>query len=110
MLVSSGVGIITAIISLIQDKKEFKNNSEERVTKYNNYINEKKEDITLARINEKEILESIYLNLDKEIQLLNEFSSDLFDRRRQDEDFLCINLGIGDISTLKPVTYKNKKS
>ena len=42
MLVSSGVGIITAIISLIQDKKEFKNNSEERVTKYNNYINEKK--------------------------------------------------------------------
>ena len=109
MLVSSGVGIITAIISLIQDKKEFKNNSEERVTKYNNYINEKKEDITLARINEKEILESIYLNLDKEIQLLNEFSSDLFDRRRQDEDFLCINLGIGDISTLKPVTYKKQE-
>lgn len=109
MLVSSGVGIITAIISLIQDKKDFKNNSEDRINKYNNYIREKREEINVARINEKEVLDKIYLNSDKEVQLLNEFSPDLFDRRKQDEDFLCINLGVGDISALKPITYKKQE-
>lgn len=106
MLISSGIGVITAIVSLIQDKKDFKNGSAERKEKYNKYIDGKKEEITEARRIEKETLESIYLSQKKEIHLLNEFSPSLFDRRLQDDDFLCVNFGYGDVQALKPITYK----
>ena len=54
MLVSSGIGVVTAVISLIQSKKDFKTNSQERIEKYNKYIENKKAEIEKGRNDEKE--------------------------------------------------------
>lgn len=106
MLISSGIGVVTAIVSLVQDKKDFKKGSSDRKEKYDKYIENKTEEILSARNEEKTILDDVYPSQNKEIQLLDEFSSDLFDRRLQDDDFLCVNFGYGDVEALRPITYK----
>lgn len=109
MLISSGVGVITAIISVIQSKKDFKDNSAERIEKYTTYIENKKNDIAKERENEKTLLEEIYINSDKECQNFAEFSCDLFDRVKADEDFLTVRLGIGDVKAKKEINFKKQE-
>lgn len=109
MLISSGVGVITAIISVIQSKKDFKDNSAERIEKYTTYIENKKNDIAKERENEKTLLEEIYINSDKECQYFAEFSCDLFDRVKADEDFLTVRLGIGDVKAKKEINFKKQE-
>lgn len=41
MLISSGIGVVTGIIGLIQSNKDFKKFSSERIIKYNAYIENK---------------------------------------------------------------------
>lgn len=109
MLISSGVGVITAIISVIQSKKDFKDNSAERIEKYTCYIENKKNDIAKERENEKELLEDIYIDSDKECQNFSSFSSELFDRTKEDEDFLTVRLGIGDVEAKKEINFKKQE-
>lgn len=109
MLISSGVGVITAIISVIQSKKDFKDNSAERIEKYTSYIENKKNDIAKERENERELLEDIYIDSNKECQNFSSFSSELFDRTKEDEDFLTVRLGIGDVEAKKEINFKKQE-
>lgn len=109
MLVSSGVGVITAIISIIQGKKDFKNNSAERIEKYNNYIENKRAEIEQCRDEEKATLEKIYISTEEETDNFDAFSSDLFDRTAEDEDFLNVRLGIGDVEAKREINYKKQE-
>lgn len=109
MLVSSALGIVTAIMSIVEGKKDFKKNSEDRVTKYNAYIENKKQEITTERSKEQEALEKIYINSDVEKQYFATFSSHLFERTKDDEDFLCVRLGTGDIEAKKEINYKKQE-
>ena len=88
MLVSSGIGVVTAVISLIQGKKDFKTNSKERIEKYNKYIENKKAEIEKDRNDEKEVLEKIYNDENTLMNRFFSFSGDLFERMPEDEDFL----------------------
>ena len=106
MLISSGVGVITAIISIIQSKKDFKNNSSERIEKYNFYIENKKKEIEEYRQEEKETLEEIYISTEKENYYFDKFSSNLFDRTTDDDDFMTVRLGLGDIEAKREINYK----
>ena len=109
MLVSSALGIVTAIMSIVEGKKDFKKNSEDRITKYNAYIENKKQEITTERSKEQEALEEIYINADVEKQYFATFSSHLFERTKDDEDFLCVRLGTGDIEAKKEINYKKQE-
>lgn len=109
MLVSSALGIVTAIMSIVEGKKDFKKNSEDRITKYNAYIENKKQEITTERSKEQEALEKIYINSDVEKQYFATFSSHLFERTKDDEDFLCVRLGTGDIEAKKEINYKKQE-
>ena len=109
MLVSSALGIVTAIMSIVEGKKDFKKNSEDRITKYNAYIENKKQEITTERSKEQEALEKIYINADVEKQYFATFSSHLFERTKDDEDFLCVRLGTGDIEAKKEINYKKQE-
>ncbi len=109
MLVSSALGIVTAIMSIVEGKKDFKKNSEDRITKYNAYIENKKQEITTERSKEQEALEEIYINSDVEKQYFATFSSHLFERTKDDEDFLCVRLGTGDIEAKKEINYKKQE-
>lgn len=109
MLVSSGIGVITAIISLIQSKKDYKDNSSERVEKYNKYIENKKIEIEKDRNDEKEVLEKIYNDENVIVNRFFSFSGDLFDRMPDDEDFLCVRLGTGDVKAKREIDYKKQE-
>lgn len=109
MLVSSAVGVITAVISLIQGKKDFKDNSAERISKYENYIENKKQEIITEREKEKTSLENIYIDISKECDNFQRFSSELFDRIRENEDFLTVRMGSGKLEAQKVIDYKKQE-
>ena len=109
MLVSSALGVITAIMSIVEGKKEFKKNSEERIEKYNTYINNKRKEIEEERVKERNLLEEIYVNQDIETNQFNTFSSDLFDRTPEDDDFLTIRRGLGKKDAIKEISYKKQE-
>lgn len=109
MLVSSGIGVITAITSLVQGKREFKQSTTERLEKYNNYINNKRKEIELFREEEKKALNEIYISVAEEINNFEVFSENLFDRTPADDDFLTVRLGIGDVRAKRAIDYKSQE-
>lgn len=107
--ISGGLAIITTIVGVIQNKKDFKKKTEERIEKYENYIANKRKEIEGYRFQEKKDLEDIYISQSREQKLLDDFSADLFDRTMEDEDFLCVRLGYGDVESVKKINYKKQE-
>lgn len=109
MLISSGLGVVTAIIGLIQGNQDFKKDAAARIEKYNNYIANKRRDIEAYRTEEQKTLEEIYIPQQVEQTRFDSFSSDLFDRTKDDEDFLCVRLGSGDVEAKREINYKKQE-
>ena len=109
MLISSGLGVVTAIIGLIQGNQDFKKDAAARIEKYNNYIANKRRDIEACRTEEQKTLEEIYIPQQVEQTRFDSFSSDLFDRTKDDEDFLCVRLGSGDVESKREINYKKQE-
>ena len=109
MLISSGLGVVTAIIGLIQGNQDFKKDAAARIEKYNNYIANKRRDIEACRTEEQKTLEEIYIPQQVEQTRFDSFSSDLFDRTKDDEDFLCVRLGSGDVEAKREINYKKQE-
>lgn len=109
MLITSGIGIVTTIVTIIQGKKDFKDNSAERIEKYNSYIDKKKAEIEEIRNDEKSSLEEIYISTEAERENFRSFSPDLFDRTKDDEDFLVVRLGLGDVEAKRVIDYKKQE-
>lgn len=109
MLISSGIGIVTAIMGVIQSKKDFAEDSADRVQKYNAYIANKRKEIEDARKAECDTLEEIYISPAEEQQRLSSFSSDLFDRDTEDEDFLCVRFGTGNVEAKREINFKKQE-
>ena len=108
-LVSSVVGIVTGIRGVRNAKKDYKKEKKDRVKKYTKYIDRKKNEIDQARQEEKDILCDKYISERQEIGRLKNFSHDLFDRCREDEDFLEVRLGIGKREAERKIEYKKQE-
>ncbi len=107
--VSGGMAIVTTLIGVIQNKIDFKKQISERKQKYQKYIENKSTEIKQTRENEKEILERIYISQEDELHKIREFSSELFDRRPTDSDFLCVRLGKGNCKAKREINYKQQE-
>ena len=66
-------------------------------------------EIDQARQEEKDILCDKYISERQEIGRLKNFSHDLFDRCREDEDFLEVRLGIGKREAERKIEYKKQE-
>lgn len=108
-VISGVLAIVTTILTIIQGKIDFKKESKERIEKYNKYIENKEIEIQRNREQEKKDLEKIYLDLSIEKKLISAFSSDLFDRQPNDDDFLKVRLGIGNIKATREINYKKQE-
>lgn len=108
-LVSSVVGIVTGIRGVRNAKKDYKKEKKDRVKKYTKYIDRKKNEIDQARQEEKDVLCDKYISERQEIGRLKNFSHDLFDRCREDEDFLEVRLGIGKREAQRKIEYKKQE-
>lgn len=108
-LISGGMAIVTAVLTTIQNKVDYKREIKERVEKYEKYADNKRLEVTEFRNEEREILENIYKDQREEQLLFMNFSSDLFDRQMQDEDFLQVRIGTGDIKSSRIIEYKKQE-
>lgn len=107
--ISGVMSIITAIIGVRESKKDFKKKSAERIEKYNHYIEHKKNEIEICRENERISLEDIYISQECECERFISFSSDLFDRQPDDEDYLVVRFGTGDVEAKREISYKKQE-
>ena len=113
MLVMAGMmaimSIATAFVSLIQDNKKFKKDTEKRKTTYTNYIEKKREEFEEARREELKQREEIYRSQEANVQNYLDFSPDLFDRVPEDEDFMVVRLGTGSVSSARQADVKERE-
>ena len=113
MLIFSGISgsmaIVTAIMGMREGKKDYAEKTAARLEKYNAYIANKRTEIEQARQDERIVLEELYVSSEVEQQNLASFSYNLFDRTADDEDFLCVRLGTGDIEARREINYKKQE-
>ena len=107
--ISAGMAILTTIVTLIQNKRDYKKDIANRIESYNAYIARKKESIKDIRDTENQVLNEIYISKEEKLKRLNTFSVNLFDRRREDEDFLCVRLGTGNVKAARKIDYKKQE-
>lgn len=114
MIIMSGVSavmsIVTAVLGIRESKKDFKKSSEDRIKKYKKYTEDKRNEILKYREEEKELLDQIYISQNKEKEQLFYFSSDLFDRRPRDPDFLAVRLGTGEVESSREIAFKKQEN
>lgn len=108
-LVSGAMAIFTTIMSIRETNKDYKISSAERIEKYNAYIAKKRAEIQQCRTQEHNELEEVFVSQKVAEQRFGAFSSDLFDRTPDDEDFLCVRLGSGDVLSKREVNYKKQE-
>ena len=108
-LISGGIAILTTVLTFIENKKEYKRSVAERIETYNAYIVKKRAEIEDIREHEKGLLERQYISQNTERDQFNAFSSQLFDRTVEDEDFLCVRLGSGAVEAKREINYKKQE-
>lgn len=113
MLIFSGISgvmaIVTAVIGMKEGKKEFEQKTRDRFERYNAYISNKRVEIEQARQEERTVLEEIYVSDEVARQNLTNFAYNLFDRSADDEDFLCVRLGTGNVAAKREINYKKQE-
>lgn len=107
--ISGAMAIFTTIMGIIESNKEYKKLVEERLNKYNAYIYRKRIEIQQIREDEHRELEDLYISQDEEIRRLDDFSPELFERRKKDNDFLCVRLGTGSLISKREINYKKQE-
>ena len=106
---SISIGCVTSFISLISEKKEYKKGVEKRREDYLEYIEDKEKRIQEFRKEETKILNEKFYEVHREIQFVESFSKELFDRQKTDEDFLQTRIGIGDRIAERKIAYKRQE-
>lgn len=106
---SMSIGIIMSVVTFLNDKKEYKKEKIEREVKYKAYIGEKEEAILNSRSNELRVLNNIYKPMKENIENVNVFSKDLFDRNPDHDDFLAVRIGKGLVEANCKVIIKKQE-
>ena len=107
--ISCAVAVITAVVNYRNNGKEYVETTNRRIHQYNAYIVKKREEIWKCREEERLALESIYLDQVTERSHMLSFSPALFDRSREDPDFLCLRLGTGAVEAVRKIEYKQQE-
>lgn len=107
--ITGGMAVITAIMGVIEGNKDYKKGVKERIEKYTTYIENKEKEIESIRADEGERLEKIYISQKDAVNSLSSFSSELFDRVPEDEDFLSVRLGNGLVQAKREIKYKKQE-
>lgn len=108
-LISMLLGICTSVAGIVSERKKYKDEVKEREDTYQAYIENKRIEIEESRAYEKELLDKTYYSLDKEIQIINDFTPDLFNRVPEDQDYLEVYLGIGEKKASRQIEYKKQE-
>jgi S-DNA-T family DNA segregation ATPase FtsK/SpoIIIE len=105
-----GMGVVTSVISFISGKRKYKKDTKERIVQYKDYIEGKKKEIATYREEEHALLDLIYRDQSDNVRAALDFTADLFDRARADDDFLSVKVGEGPREALRAIDYKKKET
>lgn len=107
---SMSVGAVVSIFTIINEKKEYEESIVKRDIGYRSYIDKKRNEIKVARKEEVEALDKIYLPFTDTSKAVSDFSGDLFDRVADDEDFLDVKIGTGSIEAIRKIGFKQQET
>lgn len=105
---SMGLGAVTTVLSFLSTKKKYKRECEERIEQYTRYVDKKKQEISEARQEELNNLKDTYHDIQLDIDVANHFDRRLFERSKDDEDFLHVYLGQGVVESARQLDYKKQ--
>lgn len=106
---SMGMGVVTSILNIVHGQNKYKKECKKRRDVYLAYISRKREEIIAARNKELEVLQDKYYSTEEDLKHIEEFSSELFDRTPDDDDFLDIYLGTGKREAERKIEYKEQE-
>ena len=106
---SMALGVVTTILGFLSGNKKYKKDCEERITKYNSYIDKKKHEIEIKREEEEESLRDTYCDVASDVDTAMNFDRRLFERTREDADFLCVYLGKGSVESERQIDYRKQE-
>ena len=101
--------ILFPILNNKYEKRKKKKKEETRQKKYKEYINKKINQIDDVMIKQKNILFDKYLSAEECAQIILNKDSRLWERKTEDEDFLTIRVGLGDLPIEADIEYPNKE-
>ena len=115
--VTSALMTVAMLISMIlfpilnnkYEKRKKKKKEELRQKKYKEYINKKIQQIDDVMIKQKKILFDKYLSAEECAQIILNKDSRLWERRTEDDDFLTIRVGLGDLPIDADIEYPNRE-
>ena len=107
---SMSVGALVSVFTIINDKKEYREELAKRDTGYRAYIAKKQTEIEEIRAEETNAMEQIYYPYTQTSAFVRNFTGDLYDRTPEDEDFLDIRVGTGAIDAIRKIEYKKQET
>lgn len=102
------IGGVMSVWNYLNDGKAYKEALEKRTLQYNAYVNTQAEKISALRDKERRILDKKYPSLEEDIHIVNQFDMRLFERQKDDDDFLTVYLGRGTAESSCPVKYRQQ--
>lgn len=107
---SMSLGVFTTVFSMVSQRKKYKEDIQNRIEKYNEYVEHKRKEILAYRQDEVKRLNDIYIDSEKEIANVESFSGELFEKTINDEDFLHVRIGKGAIDAKREINFKKQES
>lgn len=104
-----GMGIITSIITYFHQGKKYKKSIINREKEYTEYVKKQEEEIKKKRAKERDMLCDKFIDIDSEKRIVREFSPSLFEKTKEDDDYLTVRFGTGDIDANCKIEIKEKE-
>ncbi|MCR4649872.1 MAG: type VII secretion protein EssC [Lachnospiraceae bacterium] len=109
MCVGMGLtGIITSIISLREGKIKYRKDLVSRENDYNRYIADQEKKIQELQEKERIISKRQYPGIDERIREVEDFDQRLFEKQKENKDFLYVQLGVGAAESKVAVESKEQ--
>lgn len=103
------IGAAMSVWAYFDNGKDYKKKVAERKQKYNDYINKKLEEIQKVRQEEQNIITRRNPSLETTVERILSFSPDLFEKRKEHEDYLDVRIGTGNVKSLLQVEYTKQE-
>lgn len=103
------IGAAMSVWTYIENGKDYKRKVAEREQKYGQYISAKTEEIIRLRNEEKDIITKRNPSLETTVNRILQFSPELFEKRKEHEDYLDVRVGTGNVKSLRQIDYKKQE-
>ncbi len=103
------IGGAMSVWTYFDNGKEYKKKIAEREEKYAEYIQRKTEEIVRLRNEEKFIITKRNPSLEETVDRILNFSPQLFEKRKEHEDYLDVRIGTGNVKSLRQIEYRKQE-